>query len=109
MNNEREDTIRFHRIYRNNWFFLGRYKFTRSHKRLPDKMDFQFLNVFMFQGKFFILEDVKKCNQGSYFFHCREEITLPPKLHLLDRATDRFVEQKLDINYQNYDFFSIKA
>ena len=72
-------------------------------------MDFQFLNVFMFQGNFFVFEDVKKCNEGSYKINCREEITLPPKLHLLDRATDRFVEQKLDINYQNYDFFWISA
>jgi hypothetical protein len=105
INFEREDIIRFHRIYRNNWFFLGRYKFTRK----IAKFDFRFSSVFMFQGKFFIYEDVQQCKRGSFTFFCREEISLPPKIHLLDRATDRFVELKLDINYQNYDFFWISA
>ena len=68
-------------------------------------MDFQFSNVFMFQGKFFIYEQIKECRRGSFPFRCDAEISLPPKIHLLDRATDKFVEQKLDINYQNYDYF----
>ena len=106
---EREDVIRFHRIYRNNWFFLGRYHFLRHKKRDP----FIFSKVFMFQGNFFFCQEkvVKKCRQGSYLqggtFICFEEIFLPPKIHLLDRATDKFIEQKIDINYKNFEFFSI--
>ena len=63
----------------------------------------------MFQGNFFFNEDVKQCLRGNYNIYCREEISLPPKIHLFDRATDRFVEQKLDINYQNYDYFWISV
>jgi hypothetical protein len=105
MSIKQEDIIRFHRIYRNNWFFLGRYKFTRK----TPKFVFQFSEAFMFQGNFFIYEDIKKCTRGNFALHCQQEIRLPPKIHLLDRATDSFAEQNLDIYYQNYDFFSIIA
>ena len=40
---------------------------------------------------------------------CSEEITLPPKIHLLDYEIDEFVEKKLDIFYQNFDFFEIST
>ena len=40
---------------------------------------------------------------------CSEEITLPPKIHLLDYETDEFVEKKLDIFYQNFDYFEIST
>ena len=68
-------------------------------------MDFQFSNVFMFQGKFLIYEQIQECRRGKFPFRCFEEISLPPKIHLLDHANDTFVEQKIDINYENYDFF----
>ena len=59
----------------------------------------------MFQGRFFFYEDTKECRRGSFTFICFEELRLPPKIYLLDLATDKFVEQKLDINYEDYDFF----
>jgi hypothetical protein len=59
----------------------------------------------MFQGKFYFYEYEKECRRGSFNFICFDELDLPPKIHLLDRATDRFVEQKVDINYLNYEFF----
>ena len=105
LNLKQEDIIRFHRIYRNNWFFLGRYKITRS----THKFGFQFSKMFMFQGNFFINEDIERCTKGSFSLYCFETIRYPPKIHLLDFATDRFVEQKLGINYQSYDYFSISA
>jgi len=96
-----ENTIRFHRIYQNTWFFLGRYEFSRKNKAIL------FPDVLMFQGQFFLVEDVRKCTKGfpSHAYFCREEIILPPKIYLLDRETDKLVEQKLDINYQGFDFF----
>ena len=63
----------------------------------------------MFQGNFFTYEDVKTCLRGNYNFICFEEKEMPPRIQLLDRATDRFVEQKLDIDYHNYDFFWMSA
>ena len=59
----------------------------------------------MFQGNFYFYEEIKECRRGSFNFVCFEEVRLPPKIHLLDRAAERFVEQKVDINYQNFDFF----
>jgi len=64
--------------------------------------------VFLIQGQFLLLEDVKKCIRGGSMF-CSEEITLPPKIHLLDYETDEFVEKKLDIFYQNFDYFEIST
>ncbi|CBY12138.1 unnamed protein product [Oikopleura dioica] len=95
------NTIRFHRIFQNTWFFLGRYEFSRKNKAIL------FPDVFMFQGQFFLVEDVRKCTKGipSFDYYCHEEIILPPKIYLLDHETDKFVEQKLDINYQGFDFF----
>lgn len=92
--------IRFHRIYRNNWFFLGRYEFRRQNKAIV------FQNVFMFQGQFFLYESVGECKR-LLGYYCNEQKLLPPKMYLLNLETDKFVEQKLDINYQNFDFFSI--
>ena len=90
--------IRFHRIYRDNWFFLGRYEFRRRYAIL-------FPTVFMFQGQFFIYEDDRESKQISdYYF---EEKILPPKIHLLDHETDQFVEQKIEINSHRFDTFKI--
>ena len=100
-NFEQISTIRFHRIYRNNWFFLGRYTFKRRN------IEIKFTGVFMFQGQFYLYENVNKCLRGFSGHYCFELITLPPKIHLLDRVNDEFVEQIMDINNQNYDFFEI--
>ena len=97
-------TIRFHRIYRNNWFFLGRYNFRRRNTALD------FSNVFMFQGRFFLHEIVKTdetvCGWHGY---CFDEKIYPPKLYSLDRENDKFVKQKLIINYKNFDYFEINV
>ena len=50
----------------------------------------------MFQGQFFMYEDVMY-----------EEKILPPKIHLLDHETDQFVEQKIEINIHSFDTFKI--
>ena len=102
-NGIRDVTIRFHRIYRNNWFFLGRYKFTRRLTRISSS----FTEMFMFQGDFFLIESSSECLRGSYTFLCFKHKILPKKNHLLDRVTDRFVEQKLDINNKNYVTFDM--
>jgi hypothetical protein len=86
--------IRFHRIYRDNWFFLGRYEFRRQNAIL-------FPTAFMFQGQFFLYEDDREME--SYYV----EKVLPPKIHLLDHETDQFVEQKIEINIQRFDNFRI--
>ena len=101
-NKYEESTIRFHRIYRNNWFFLGRYFFFRKN------MVINFTGVFMLQGKFFLYENVRKCIRGIPGF-CAKVLTLPPKLHLLDHEIDKFVEQKLSINYRNFDYFAVSV
>ena len=97
-----ESTIRFHRIYRNNWFFLGRYTFLRKNKEI------NFTDVFMLQGKFFLYENIRKCVRGIPGF-CARILTLPPKLHLLDHEIDKFVEQKLSISYRNFDYFTVSV
>ena len=76
--------IRFHRIYRDNWFFLGRYEFDRQNT-------IWFPTAFMFQGQFFIYEDDRRSkNLSDYYFGA--------KIHFLDHETDQFVEQKIEIN-----------
>ena len=97
-----ESTIRFHRIYRNNWFFLGRYTFWRK------KLVINFTGVFLLQGKFFLYENVGKCVSGFPGF-CAKKLTLPPKLHLLDHEMDRFVEQEISINYRDFDYFLVRV
>jgi len=101
---EKESTILFHRIYRNNWFYLGRYVFIRRNQAID------FTSVFMFQGQFLLYERVRKCTIGSTgpFSYCFNLLTLPPKIHLLDRNIDKFVEKKIILNYQNFDYFSIE-
>ena len=100
----KKTTIRFHRIYRNHWFLLGRYNFRRRNTALD------FSNVFMFQGRFFLHEIVKThetvCGWHGY---CFDEKIYPPKLYSLDRENDKFVKQKLIINYKNFDYFEINV
>ena len=60
----------------------------------------------MFQGQFLLYEDVKECKSGIHG-DCNEVRNLPPKFHLHDRETDRFVEQELLINNEKFDEFII--
>ena len=55
----------------------------------------------MIQGQFLLYEDVRTKRGRT------DIITLQPKIHLLNPKTDKFVEQKLILNYRNYDFFEI--
>jgi len=95
-------TIRFHRIYQNNWFFLGRYNLRRQNQAID------FTGVFMFQGQFFLYEDIKNNVSSRPFDRCSDVTTSPPKISLLDRMTDEFVEQILIINNQDFDYFGIR-
>jgi hypothetical protein len=36
-----------------------------------------------------------------------EKKIFPPKIHLLDHETDKFVEQKIEINIHSFDTFKI--
>jgi hypothetical protein len=55
----------------------------------------------MFQGQFFMYEDDKNSREFG------EKKIFPPKIHLLDHETDKFVEQKIEINIRSYDTFRI--
>ena len=54
----------------------------------------------MFQGQFFMYEDDKRSREI-------DEKIFPPKIHLLDHETDKFVEQKIEFNIHSFDTFRI--
>ena len=61
--------------------------------------------MFMFQGNFLLTEKSTECLDGNFIIYCPKYKGLPSKIHLLDHATDRFVEQKIDMNNKNYVSF----
>ena len=59
----------------------------------------------MFQGQFFMFEDDRESRKPSSY-NIYPEI-FPPKIHLLDHETDKFVEQKIEIINHSFDTFKI--
>ena len=60
----------------------------------------------MFQGQFFMFEDDRESRKPSSY-NINPKI-FPPKIHLLDHETDKFVEQKMEINIPySFDTFKI--
>ena len=61
----------------------------------------------MLQGQFLLIEETNKCltPRPIYCFDTRKTL---PRLYLLDRETDSFILQTVNIDLHGHDFFTLE-
>ena len=97
--------IQFHRLYHQNWLYLGHYVF--KSRGILDKDVIR--SVFLLHGRFVLYEDVQECIKRYTPFGCMEFRPKPPRLYLLDHKTDSFKLQKSNIDYSFFDFYTVET
>jgi len=106
MGNDKNTFIQFHRLYHQNWLYLGRYVLK---SRVNGNILSTFRSMFLLHGRFVLYEDVEECVRRLNQFICFETQPRAPRLYLLDHKTDSFKIQKSNIDYFSYDFFTIET
>ena len=105
-NNHRLEIIQFHRLYHQNWLYLGQYSRLRPVRQ--SRIYNTFRSMFLLYGRFVLYEEVEECAEGFRSF-CLSFRAKAPNFYLLDHETDSFELLKSNINYTSYDFITVET